>query len=313
MVGKLSDDRYMSGSRLPVLYLWLVAKDSHPYSTPNDELRRSIEAVDGTLRDFQIGEPGICGNLLENVLVENACEELNIPEPVLSPPVVEYKKTFQVSLDGLSWVKDPLVVHPGGILSIEGDEPVTLSGPIPIECKVTSDYPTDEPPLYRGPIQLQAQMRAVDAEFGVLITLHRGIERRIRIYKANAEIQDQLVHLADDFKRRVYETEYYPPVTVDDAVQTHPEASGEIELPDLTDRIARLLELRETAQNFETEIKALEVEIMNEMQDAEIAYCNQYKVKWPVRNYKAQPEKITPAKEARTVRLKTLQITDTMS
>ncbi len=313
MVGKLSDDRYMSGSRLPVLYLWLVTKDGHPYSTPNDELRRSIEAVDGTLRDFEIGEPGICGNLLENVLVENACEELGLPAPVLSPPVVKYQEIFQVSLDGLTTADDPVEVPPGGIVVTDNDQPVTLSGPIPIECKVTSDYPTDNPPLYRGPIQLQAQMLGVNAQFGILITLHRGIERRIRIYRADPEIQQQLVELSTDFRQRVMDSNYYPPVTVDDAVQTHPQAAGEVELPDLHDRIARLLELREQAQDCEKEIKAIEVEIMNEMKDAEVAYSHNYKVKWPVRNYKAQPEKVTPAKEARTVRLKSLQITDTMS
>jgi hypothetical protein len=34
----------------------------------------------------------------------------------------------------------------------------------------------------------------------------------------------------------------------------------------------------------------------------------QYRVRWPIRKYKAQPAKTTPAKEAYQIRLKTLDI-----
>lgn len=308
MVGKMSDDRMMSGSRIPVLYLWTY-EDGHPWSTPNDELRKSIDAKHGVYeRTDTLGEPGICGNLLENALVENCCEELGIPEPLCSPPVVR-KEHFQCSLDGLTTVPAPVTVFANGIIEIDGGETsIQISGPIPIECKVTSDFRRDDVPLYRGPIQLQMQMMAVNANFGVLITLHRGIERHIKIYRKNALIQDRIAELSKDFADRVESEQMYKPVNVDDASKVYASADGGVELPQLTDKVQRLVNLRQDAKAIETEIDALQTEIMCEMQDAEEAIIGSYRVKWPVRKYKAQPERVVPAKDAYEVRLKTLQI-----
>ena len=308
MVGKLSDDRMMSGSRIPVLYLWKY-ENGHPWSTPNDELRKSIDAKHGRFeRTDTLGEPGVCGNLLENVLVENACEELGLPEPMMSPPVIK-KPAFQISLDGITTAPVPVRIFANQLIEIDGGESsIDISGAIPIECKVTGDYRQDDVPLYRGVIQLQAQMMAVNADFGVLVTLHRGIERHIKIYRKNAMIQDRILELCEDFNARVASENYYPPVNVDDASKTHPTGDGSVELPGIADRVERLVRLRESAKEIELEIETLQTEIMSEMRDAEIAHAGSYVVKWPVRHYKAQPEKVAPAKEARTVRLKTLQI-----
>ena len=308
MVGKMSDDRMMSGSRIPVLYLWKY-ENGHPWSTPNDELRKSIDAKHGRFeRTDTLGEPGVCGNLLENVIVENACEELGLPEPTLSPPVIK-KPHYQISLDGLTVAPAPVRIFANQLIEIDGGESsIELSGTIPIECKVTGDYRQDDVPLYRGVIQLQAQMMAVNADFGVLVTLHRGIERHIKIYRKNAMIQDRILELCEDFNARVASENYYPPVNVDDASKTHPTGDGSVELPGIADRVERLVRLRESAKEIEVEIDALQTEIMSEMRDAEIARVGSYVVKWPMRHYKAQPEKVAPAKDARTVRLKTLQI-----
>jgi hypothetical protein len=72
MVGKLSDDRLISGSRVPVLYAWLIAKQAHPYSTPNDELRKSIAAKKGEyVREEAHSEPAYCGNLFEETIARD--------------------------------------------------------------------------------------------------------------------------------------------------------------------------------------------------------------------------------------------------
>lgn len=309
MVGKLSDDRMMSGSRIPVLYCWQYA-DGHPYSTPNDELRKSIDAKHGRYESFDIGEPGVVGNLLEPALVENACEELQLPEPILSPPLVDKSNEFfQCSLDGLTTVPCPVTIFASDLVQIDGGlQSIEIQGPIPIECKCTSDFKRDEIPLQRGPIQLQMQMMAADAKFGILITLYRGIERQIVIYQKNPEIQDRIRQICKDFSDRVDTESMYAPVNADDAAKTYTSADGEIELAGYDDRVERLLGLRENAKIIEDEIDALQTEIMQEMQDAETARCGRYLVKWPVRHYKAQPEKVSPAKDARSVRLKTLQI-----
>jgi hypothetical protein len=309
MVGKLSDDKLMSGSRIPVLYCWKYAT-GHPFSTPNDELRKSIDAKHGRFERSDLGEPGIVGNLLEPALVESIAELLGVPEPELSPAVRTYSDgSFQTSLDGLTYCPAPLTIFANDVVEIDGGESsITVQGPIPIECKVTSDFRRDEIPLYRGPIQLQAQMMCTDAKFGIIITLYRGIERQVKIYRADPEIQDRIIKICHDFRDRVDAEDFFAPVNADDASKTYPDAAGAVEMAEYDDRVERLIGLRQNAKDIEEEIDALQTEIMKGMQDAETARCGRYLVKWPMRHYKAQPEKVTPAKDARSVRLKTLQI-----
>jgi hypothetical protein len=310
MVGKLSRDDMLSGSRLPVLYLWKYGS-GHPWSTPNNELRKSIEAKHGRFeRVDTVGEPGICGNLLEKVLVQNCCEELGIPEPLCSPPVIDKSEEFyQCSLDGLTTVPAPVTVFANELVEIDGGEAsIQISGPIPIECKVTSEYRRDDIPMYRGPLQLQLQMMAVGANFGILVTLYRGIERHIKIYRYDEEIAQRIKDICKEFSERVESEEPYKPVNVDDAQKAYPSADGGIELPELADRVERLVRLRQDAKELEVQIDALQTEIMSEMREAEKASVGQYQVIWPIRKYKATEERVVPAKEAREVRLKTLQI-----
>jgi hypothetical protein len=47
---------------------------------------------------------------------------------------------------------------------------------------------------------------------------------------------------------------------------------------------------------------------MTAMGDATLGQAGPYQIEWPVRHYKAQPERVVAAKEARTIRLKTLKI-----
>jgi len=309
MVGKLSDDRIMSGSRIPVLYCWEHG-DGHPYSTPNDELRRSIAAKHGELERGGIGEPGEIGNLLEPALVRSVADITGIPYPDTNPPLMEHPNgLFETSLDGLSVCDEPVTVFASDLVEIDGGDPsITLTGRIPIECKVTSDYRRDEIPLFRGPIQLQAQMMAAGADFGIIITLYRGIERQVRIYRADSDIQHRIEALCDDFNSRVESEVFFKPVSVDDAAHTYHSAEGAVDLPNLAEKVERLEMLRRDLKETQDEIDSLQTAIMNEMEDAETATCGGYLVRWPVRHYKAQPERVTPAKDARSVRLKSLQI-----
>ena len=306
MVGKLSDDTKMSGSRIPVLYCWNHGIP-HPWSTPNDELRKSIAAKRGEWEDFDIGEPGIVGNLLEPALVENACEHLGLPEPELTPPVFKLDH-FETSCDGLVQVEPAVTVRSAGIVRVHGDE-ITLAGPVPIECKVTTAPPTDEIPLYRGPIQLQAQMMATGASAGIIVTLHRGIERRIDVIPANPLIQAEIDMICLNFLDRVRNESWFPPVNVDDAV-IPPAAQDKktVEIDDRADDLAALERLRNERKTLDDDIAALEVRIMDALGDAQVGTAGPYTVEWPVRHYKEQPEKISPAKPARTIRLKTLKI-----
>ena len=310
MVGKLSDDTKMSGSRIPVLYCWKHGV-GHPWSTPNDELRKSIQAMRGERQVSDIGEPGIVGNLLEPVLIRDACAHLHIPQADLSPPVIKLED-FEVSCDGIVTLNSPVLVRENGIVRVKGGE-ITLEGVIPIECKVTTGLPSDDIPLYRGPIQLQAQMMATGADVGIIVTLHRGIERRITIMRADPDIQAEIAEICADFRNRVLEHDYYPPVNVDDAVIA-PGSENEIpvELNGLENDVYHLELLRDHRRQLNDEIEELEVKIMTAMGDATLGQAGPYRVRWPIRNYKAQPERIVPAKDARQVRLKSLIIKSSM-
>lgn len=312
MVGKYSDDRLMSGSRIPVLYSWLIAKEAHPYSTPNDELRKSIAAKHGEYeRDESHSEPAYMGNLFEPAIVADVCEHLGLPDAELSPSVFHAQDgSWQCSLDGLVTLSDTTTVFADDVVEIDGGASyIELSGPIPIECKTTETPFTGEVPLWKGPIQLQMQMMAVDAKFGIIATVHRGNLRHYKIVKCDPVMQQVIGDLCLDFRDRVAEERFYPPVNVDDCTKTHTGGNPDpIELNSLAEDVERLVKLRQDAKDIEGEIECLQTKIMSEMQDHESAQVGDYTVKWPTRHYKAQPEKVTPAKDARTIRLKTLQI-----
>jgi len=312
MVGKLSDDTKMSGSRIPVIYCWNHGV-AHPWSTPNDELRKSIQAAAGRRQHSDIGEPGIVGNLLEPVLIRDCCAHLRIPQADLTPEVIKLED-FEVSCDGIVQLEQPVDVRENGIIRVVGDDSITLEGTIPIECKVTTAPPTDDIPLYRGPIQLQAQMMATGASAGIIVTLHRGIERRIHIIPADVDIQAEIADICSDFRRRVAAEDWYPPVNVDDAV-IRPGEKNEtpVDLGEaLANDVYQLETLRDHRTQLAEEIAELELKIMTAMGDSTLAQAGPYRLEWPMRNYKAQPERVVPPKEARSIRLKSLIVKDSI-
>ncbi len=74
MAGKLTDDKAMSASRLPGLMGF------SRYSTPNDELQYSINAIDGKERPDIGNEAMGWGNTLEPVILMEAVKRLGITD-----------------------------------------------------------------------------------------------------------------------------------------------------------------------------------------------------------------------------------------
>ena len=115
-----------------------------------------------------------------------------------------------------------------------------------------------------------------------------------------------------DFENRITAEDYYPPVTLKDTQIMFPEPKKAKEIELDNDAASTYLDLIYTADE---QIKALnkakenaQIKVQELMGDAEIGFNKNYQVKWGSTTYKAQPEKIVPAKEARTVRNKTLRI-----
>ena len=122
-----------------------------------------------------------------------------------------------------------------------------------------------------------------------------------------------------DFERRRKTGEYYPWVGMGDAVLCHSTTDGKLPPldldPDDTDAMIALEQLvlaKRKLSDAEEDIEDAQMTLMERMGNHETAFGmvgnQRVMLKWPMRKYRAQPEKIVPAKEARTVRQKTLTI-----
>jgi predicted phage-related endonuclease len=118
-----------------------------------------------------------------------------------------------------------------------------------------------------------------------------------------------------DFQRRLDkyknndEVEWYDIQDTREAASIFDEAEKtEIDLSDKADHVKKIIEIRDMITELEERQKELEVEIMKDMRDHAYATAGDYKVTWTMINYKATPEKVVPAKPARTIRASKLRI-----
>jgi predicted phage-related endonuclease len=295
-----------------------------PFRSPNDELAASIDAMEGKPRPPFNVEAADWGNTLEPVIISEAAKRLGIEIQELQ---VDYALSYleddeiilQCSLDSI-WKGDGRVVttDPDMGVYVIGADSITLNGLGCCESKLTSAMPEDEPPLYRGPLQLQAQMLCAGYTWGVIATLFRGTELRLFFYQASGNMQTKIIDVCKEFTRRVNTQSWYPAISPADAVKAYPSVDDSrpaIELSgDAANYARRLIEAKAQAKILDEEIDQLQSKIMDNMTDAEEGYIKSpdgsiaARIKWAMRSYKAQPEKVTPAKEARIERSKTLQI-----
>lgn len=313
MVGKVTPDDILSGSQLPA-YLGL----SH-FQRANDVIKRGIDFISGNLEDnFEQSEAMSWGNTLEPVIAQQASIRLG-----LGNPKTDYDKAFfhnnlplAVSLDAsvLGDDRELSTDWDKGIIVI-GQDSVKLTGRGCMEIKVTGSEPENEPPLYRGVIQLQAQMMCTQASWGVLCVLYKGIEMRLFVYGRNMEHAELIADAANDFKRRMdkyresEEIEWMDFTGTKEATAIYDEAEDTtIELPQLEDKALRIIDLKSEVGLIHDEIELLQAQIMEEMKENKVAIAGKTKISWPMLNYKAQPEKIVPAKPAYSVRQSKLKI-----
>lgn len=312
MVGKVTTIQYASASRVPAIM------GHNPYSTPNDELDASIKAVEGSyhaLPQMEI-EAADWGNDLEDMILEKAAKKLGLRDLKLDyPEAYHYKDILQASLDGGAIADDILVeTDPSrNIYVMNSNNVITLSGPGVLESKLTRVAPSDVPALYRGPLQLQAQMLCTGAQWGVIATLYQGVELYIYVYKSDVEVQNQIIMACSDFKRRVAAKDYYPALSAAEATNMHPQADDDIEIEaddELRQKIEQLAHIKSELKAYEALAADLQTDIMNAMGEASRVNAGLYQVTWPMRRVKAKPEqqKIIPAVEEHWVRSKTLKL-----
>jgi hypothetical protein len=311
-IGKITDDRVMSCSRLAAL------AGLSSYSTPNDELRKSIAAIDAkssTAPDsFTSSEPAHWGNLHEGNILNEMIDRLALEdaEIEITEPSVHPTLPLQGSLDGrangcgLTFTTDAS----RGIYVIGQDE-ITLNGTGVLEAKSTRHLAELEPAITRGPLQVQGLMMCTGYQWAAIGVLYQGSELRIFLYSPDHAQQAKIVADVRDFEWRLKhfrnfgDIEYYPALTPNDAALTWERGEPELDLTlnnTLSERVSELHAATLTRLACNDLIKNLTVEIQNEMGNHTVAYAQENgekfaRVTW--RNNAPRKEYTVPAKPAK--------------
>jgi predicted phage-related endonuclease len=315
MVGKVTPDTILSASRLPAVM------GMSKYRTANDELQVSIGAIVGKSPPNISNEAMDWGNQLEPVILAETAKRLELSDLQLTHEKPYFHESIPLccSLDGLADGRSQLIKHdPDNGIFVMGAPSIVLDGLGVLEAKLTGNAPETEPPLWRGAIQLQAQMDIMQAKWGAVATLYQGTKLHIFLFTPHQATLDRIKEVALDFQNRLeiwkneYRVEAYPAQNSKDADRMYANASSDsepVELDDAAAEYARMiLEFKAEIDSRSELINQMETQLKELLQDKPVGIAGNYKVSWPMRSYKAQPEKITPAKEAYTVRQSTLTI-----
>lgn len=313
MVGKVTPDTMLSASRLPAVMGY------SKYRSPNDELSATIDALGNKTPESISNEAMDWGNTFESAILERAAVRLGVsnlitehPEPYFHP-LLKLACSLDATADG-----NGLVIandQDKGIMVMDG-ESITLEGRGILEAKLTSVAPEHSPALYRGVIQLQAQMDITGAKWGALCVLYRGTELRIFLFKPHEATLRAIAQATRDFQRRLdiwkmdRHIEYYPPVNSSDADRTWGQGEdvavqlgGEFET-----WVRDILEAKQDIKQCESIIDDREKRIKEAMQTASKATIGCYQVSWPMRNYQATQDRVVKGKAAYSVRQSTLTV-----
>jgi predicted phage-related endonuclease len=315
MVGKVTPNTMLSASRLPAVL------GHSKWSTANDELMATIHAIDGDEPEQIQKEAFDWGNALEGPILIETAKRLNLTGLELEHGA-HFAKDIPLacSLDGLADGGGQTVVSdPDKGIYVVGQDSIQLDGVGVLEAKLTSFDAEDMPPLWRGPLQLQAQMMIMGAKWGAVCTLYRGLTMRVFIFAPHHKTQEAISAAVIDFDKRLTlyketgEIDSYPIESNSDANLLYAQGSDEtITLPDRAEASIKLiLEAKASIKELEEIIEGETLELKKMLEKAEKGRTNNYEVSWPMRSYKATAEKITPAAPARTIRLQTITIKET--
>jgi len=322
MVGKVTPNDQLSASEIPVLM------GASKFKSINELLKEKMDVISGIEPPFITNESMDWGNNLESTILIESCKRLGLIndkssdnlKTVHEKPYQHQLLPFACSLDGSVTGDDNEIMTDldKGIICVNADK-IKMSGMGIVEAKLTAHEPesADDLPLYRGPLQLQMQMDCTGAEWGAVCVLYRGTTLRTFVYQRD----DKLIGLISDaimeFQKRLdlyktnEEVSWYPIRTPAEAsnIFDKPEKT-EVEIPEVEELAEDIVGKRDSIKDLESQVANLEIKIMDHMRDNEQAISGRYKISWPTINYKAQPQKIIPAKDARTIRQSKLRIRD---
>ena len=314
MVGKVTPDTILSASRLPAVM------GMSKYRSPNDELQVSIGAIAGKTPPNISNEAMDWGNQLEPVILTETAKRLELSDLQITHEKPYFHETLPLccSLDGLADGRSQVIKHdPDAGIFVMGAPSIVLDGYGVLEAKLTGNAPEQEPPLWRGAIQLQAQMDIMQARWGCVATLYQGTKLHIFLFTPHQDALDLIKEVSLEFQNKleIYKNEHrveaYPAQNSKDADRMYPTSSESepLELDDAAAEYAKLiLECKAEIEARTELINQCETQLKELLQDKPLGIAGKYKISWGMRNYKAQPEKIVAAKEAYSVRQSTLTI-----
>jgi predicted phage-related endonuclease len=263
----------------------------------------------------------VWGNVMEGTILAEAARRLECFDLISDHPDPYFHEALPLccSLDGTAMgTGQVLTTDVTKGIYVVGADSIVLDGMGVIEAKLTSNKPDDVPPLWRGPIQLQAQMDIVKAKWGCVATLYGGTELRLFLFMPHEDTLDAIDRVTTVFQKKLdfwKETggiDYFPPQNSKDADTMFPKAFEELEPVPLgvgaSKWAERILSNKEKIAELTEEINEAEAELKNMMQTNGMAIAGQYQIKWGMRAFKAQPEKVVPAKDAYIVRQSTLTV-----
>lgn len=260
------------------------------------------------------------GNRLEKDILKESATRLGLESYDLEHDKPYFHKDIPLacSLDGTAKGNNTVIytdIDKG--IYVMGKDSIKLSGTGILEAKLTGQDVEDTPAVYRGVIQLQGQMDIMESSWGALCVLYKGTQLRIFLYEYNEDQVNMIRQAAIEFSekldkyKRDSEIDWYPLATSAEATRIFDHAEkATVEIPEIEIQAEKIISLREAITEAEEAIDRLQRNIMEQMRDAEICHAGRYKISWPMRNYKAQPAKTVPAKEAYVIRQSKLSIKD---
>jgi predicted phage-related endonuclease len=315
MSGKLTPDYMMSASRLPAL-LGLSR-----YQTPNDELQYSINASKGLPREDKQNEAMAWGDRIERLILLETAKRLELSTEFDS---AFFHKTLPLacSLDGWAHGRGQKIRTDmdAGIIVVGQDE-IMLDGYGVLEAKLTAVSPEEMPALYRGPVQLQAQMDIMQARWGAVAVLYQGTVLRIFLFEPHKQTLETIKTAVLEFQNKIEkykatgEIDYYPPANSKDADRMYPAAdeAAVVNLPGRAEQLAdQILAANAAIKEAEGKRSEAETELKAMLGQASKGTVGRFEIRWPMRSYKATPEKVVPAKDAYSIRQSTLSIKETL-
>nr|BAR29244.1 Phage-related protein, predicted endonuclease [uncultured Mediterranean phage uvMED]BAR29344.1 Phage-related protein, predicted endonuclease [uncultured Mediterranean phage uvMED] len=306
-IGKITRDDFCTHSLVPYLF------DAGHFKTKQEVLNDCIRARHGeSIRTPQTLRQRT-GDVLEKPLIQECMKRIGIDKynDKVTEKVVHPMLPLEGSLDGMAYPEKLTIKEDieNGIHTLDSTE-VYLNGNVPIEVKCTSIYPDDVPPDWLGVLQLKAAMSTTQANAGILIILYQSTDLRIYVIPKDYKFEKLLEEKVIDFNRRIDEEDYYTPQVTSDAYIKYPNAEDETKIlpEDTLEFIKQLEQTNDMIKNLGAMKEKLSAHIMDQMGNASVGRTGEYVINWKMRKYKAQPERVVPAKDAYEIRSKTLTI-----